>query len=251
MSARSEEKKAILGVFAAFGVRIFHPTPKQYKHLKMGIPKIKTVFAACFAALSAACGITVKNPPAKSAIDVFRTYITGDFDNTRQVEEERLAGKQVHPFAVHVNRIGDSKIEGAPPRKGFWIIEESYYTYPDKPTTINHHLFFFEDTGNNSVRLYAYELPPSLPMEQLTNDNPNLRIRYSDIRVSPKFKPAEYQYDGNGTFTIHAPNTWDNGMTFTLIEKFTPGRLEVMELLEKDGKRLTAYDTPIIYERVK
>jgi hypothetical protein len=215
----------------------------------MGKKIWKMAIAAFTAASCAGCGLITRSQVPLPAIERFKTYITGDFDNRRQVEEERRQGQQEHPFAVHINRIGDGKIEGAPPRKGFWIIEESYYTYPGKPVTINHHLFFFEDAGTRSVRLYAYELPSSLPMADLRNDNPRLRISFAELRVSPRFKPAEYQFDGQATFTLHAANTWDNGMTFTLIEKFTPGRLEVMELLEKDGKRLTAYGTPIVYER--
>ncbi|MCS7037928.1 MAG: hypothetical protein RMJ33_00055 [Saprospiraceae bacterium] len=188
-------------------------------------------------------------PPEVSppAIHVFKSYITGDFDNRQQVEAERAAGKQVHPLARHVNRVADHRIRNAPQRAGFWLIEESYYDMPDGTHKINHHLFFFEAVDARTVRLYAYQLPDYLPMEQLTNDNPNLSIDYHDLRISPRFKPAEYAFDGKDTFTIHAPNDWGNGMQFTLIEKFTPGRLEVMELLEKNGQRLTPYDTPIIY----
>jgi hypothetical protein len=185
-----------------------------------------------------------------SAIDAFRMAISGDFDNAAQVEAERKAGQQVHPFARHINRIGDPKIQGAPARDGFWIIEESYYDYPNKPQSINHHLFFFEAAGQDKVRLYAYELPVDLPMAKLTNDNPDLQIDYAKIKVSPKFKPAEYQF-ADGKFSLNAPNDLGNGMKFTLIETITENRLEVMELLEKDGKRLTAYDTPIVYERIK
>lgn len=181
------------------------------------------------------------------AIDVFKSYITGDFDNRQQVEAERAVGKQVHPLARHINRIADHRLQNAPRRSGFWLIEESYYDMPDGTHKINHHLFFFEAVDARTVRLYAYQLPDYLPMEQLTNDNPNLTLNYNDLRISPRFKPAEYAFDGKDTFTIHASNDWGNGMRFTLIEKFTPGRLEVMELLEKDGQRLTPYDTPIIY----
>jgi hypothetical protein len=35
----------------------------------------------------------------------------------------------------------------------------------------------------------------------------------------------------------------------TLTEKFTATTLAVMELLEKDGNRITQYTTPILYER--
>ncbi|MCS6928419.1 MAG: hypothetical protein NZM43_02880 [Saprospiraceae bacterium] len=193
------------------------------------------------------------NPPEKpiAAIELFKQYITGDFDNRQQVEAERAAGKQVHPFARHINRIADHRIKNAPQRPGFWLIEESYYDMPNGTHKINHHLFFFEAVDARTVRLYAYQLPDYLPMEQLTNDNANLRIDYNDLRISPRFKPAEYTFDGKETFTIYAPNDWGNGMRFTLIEKFTPGRLEVMELLEKDGQRLTPYDSPIIYLKSK
>lgn len=189
------------------------------------------------------------SPPMQSpvAIEVFKNYITGDFDNRQQVEAERAAGQQIHPFARHVNRVADHRIKNAPPRTGFWLIEESYYDMPDGSHKINHHLFFFEAVNNRTVRLYAYQLPEYLPMEQLTNHNEALLIDYNDLRISPRFKPAEYVFDGKDTFTIYAPNDWGDGMRFTLIEKFTPGRLEVMELLEKDGQRLTPYDTPIIY----
>ena len=51
-------------------------------------------------------------------------------------------------------------------------------------------------------------------------------------------------------FTVNHPTDLGNGMTFTLIETLAKNRLEVMELLEKNGKKLTPYETPIIYERV-
>lgn len=205
-----------------------------------------TLLTLLFACKSAA---PAGKPPV--AIELFKTYITGDFDNRQQVDAERAAGKQVHPLARHVNRIADHRILNAPQRPGFWLIEESYYDMPDGSHKINHHLFFFEAVDARTVRLYAYQLPNHLPMEQLTNDNPKLSIDYSDLRISPRFQPAEYTFDGKDTFTIYAPNDWGNGVRFTLIEKFTPGRLEVMELLEKDGQRLTPYDTPIVYLRTQ
>ncbi len=187
-------------------------------------------------------------PAAEQAIDIFRGYLVGDFDNQRQIDAERAAGQQVHPYATHINRLADEKIINAPNRNGFWLIEESYYINPDSTEQINHHLFFFEGIDATTVRLYAYQLSPSLQMEQLTNDNPDLQIDYGSIQVSPKFKPADYTLEGD-TFRIRAPNDMGNGITFTLIETFTPGRLEVMELVEKDGQRLTPYDTPLIYEK--
>lgn len=211
----------------------------------------QTFFLLLMVAAFFSCKSRMPGATSPQAIDVFKSYIVGDFDNRQQVEAERAAGKQVHPLARHVNRIADHRIQNAPPRTGFWLIEESYYDMPEGTHKINHHLFFFEAVDARTVRLYAYQLPDYLPMEQLTNDNPNLTLNYNDLRISPRFKPAEYAFDGKDTFTIYAPNDWGNGMRFTLIEKFTPGRLEVMELLEKDGQRLTSYDTPIIYLRTQ
>lgn len=183
-----------------------------------------------------------------AAIARFKAYITGDFDNQNQVEQAQAAGQQAHPLAVHVNRIADHKVKHAPARTGFWLIEESYYTYPDGTKKINHHLFFFEGVDVHTVRLYAYELPAELPMHQLTNDNPDLSIDFNHLRISTRFQPAAYAFDGT-VFTLHAPNHWDDGMTFTLIETIAADSLTVMELLEKNGQRLTPYATPIVYDR--
>lgn len=183
-----------------------------------------------------------------TAIARFKRYITGDFDNQTQVEREQAAGQQEHPLAVHINRIADEKVKNPPKRQGFWLIEESYYTYPDGTDKINHHLFFFEEMDERTVRLYAYQLPATLPMHELTNDNAALSIDFGDLQISPRFQPAEYAFDGSD-FRLHAPNDWGEGMKFTLIETISATQLSVMELLEKDGQRLTPYATPIVYER--
>lgn len=52
------------------------------------------------------------------------------------------------------------------------------------------------------------------------------------------------------SFSVNHPNDLGNGMKFTLIETLSLSQLEVMELLEKDGQRVTPYDTPIIYKRI-
>lgn len=183
-----------------------------------------------------------------SAINRFQQYIVGDFDNQAQVEQERVLGIQTHPFARHINRIADAKIRNAPRRNGFWLIEESYYTYPDGSEKINHHLFFFEDVHEGTVRLYAYQLPESLPMSDLTNANTALSIDFDALCISPKFQPAQYAFNGE-EFTLNAVNDWGEGITFSLIETISDGHLSVMELVEKNGKSLMAYQTPIEYER--
>lgn len=194
--------------------------------------------------------LTMAQPSPQRTIDLFETYITGDFTNQRQVEAEVKAGKQVHPLARHVNRRADAKIQNAPPRDGFWLLEESYYEYPGKPLEAKPYLFFFEAVGDTAVRLSVYKFPENLPPDALKNGNANLRMNFSDLNPSPTFKGALYQRRGD-TFTTHAPNDLGNGMRFTLIETFTKDRLEVMELLEKNGQRLTPYDTPIVYDRMR
>ena len=84
----------------------------------------------------------------------------------------------------------------------------------------------------------------------IKNNNQDLIIDYHNISPSPSFKPAFYTRKDD-KFYINAPNDLPNGMKFTLIETISADQLSVMELLEKNGQRLTPYDTPIIYDRVK
>ncbi len=183
------------------------------------------------------------------AIDLFKQYITGDFNNERQLADEVAAGKQEHPLAIHVNRVADQRILGAPPIDGFWLLEESYYTWPGKETTLKPYLFRFEAIGDTAVLLTPYTLPSEIPVAEIRNDNPDFRLQYSKISPSPTFKPAAYSLR-NGKFYLHAVNDLPGGMRFSLIETISDSRLEVMELLEKNGERITPYATPILYDRV-
>jgi hypothetical protein len=197
--------------------------------------------------------VAQKNKKMK-VIDIFKTYITGDFDNSAQVTAEIKAGKQVHPLAIHVNRVADDKIQNKPADlNGFFIIEESYYLYEGKPLDIKPYLFHFRQGSKaNEVTLTVYQLPGGIKKETFRNDNDTLLLDYNSLLPSPTFKGATYTWNAAGkTFTTNTPNDLPGGMKFTLTEKFTKDTLEVMELLEKDGKRLTAYDTPLIYQRKK
>ena len=73
-------------------------------------------------------------------------------------------------------------------------------------------------------------------------------MKFEELTTSPTFKPAMYKKEGNA-FKTNAKNDLGNGMTFTLTETLTAKNLVVMELLEKEGKRLTPYETPIVYDR--
>lgn len=186
-------------------------------------------------------------------LSIFQQYITGDFDNSEQVVAEIKAGKQIHPLAIHVNRLANSKIKNLPSEfNGFFIIEESYYLNEGKPLEVKPFLFLFQPKSNNEIQLTVYQLPEGIKKEEFRNDNQNLSIDYITLKPSSTFKGAVYIWNTKAkTFSTNAQNELGNGMKFTLIETFTAHQLSVMELLEKDGKRLTAYNTPIIYRRKK
>jgi hypothetical protein len=198
----------------------------------------------CFAA----CSPTLNNKKM-SDFDVFKTYIVGDFDNAEQVEAERKAGQQIHPLAKHVNRLADTKIKNLPPQyRGFYVLEESYYDFPNKPTDVKPYLFWFEPTDNQGVKLHSMQLPANLDKKDIRNDNPNLSFDYNDLKESPTFTPAIYTRTDKGFYINHIVNL-PNNMTFTLEETIAATSLTVMESLKKDGKLLTPYTTPLLYKR--
>lgn len=199
-----------------------------------------------------ASSLSLAIPPQtrqRRAIDQFEACIVGDFSNQKQVEAERKAGRQIHPLARHVNRRADAKIRNLPASDGFWLLEESYYEYPGKPIDTKPYLFHFEAVVDTAVKLTVYKFPAGLAVESIKNDNDALLIDYNELKPSPSFKPAFYSRVGK-TFRTNAINDLGNGMTFSLTETFTRNQLIVMELLVKNGQRLTPYDTPIVYDRI-
>ena len=201
------------------------------------------------ASLFTSCSPKIKNQ--LSDFELYKTYIQGDLDNIEQINAEIKAGKQIHPYAKHVNRILDSKINNLPANyNGFYILEESYYTYPNKPMEVKPYLFWFEKTNEGQVRLHSLQIPKSISKKDLKNGNKILSLNYAELIDSPTFKPAIYRKTGKG-FYIKAPVDLPNGMKFTLEETIGKDSFEVMELLEKEGKSMTPYSTPIIYKRIK
>jgi len=182
----------------------------------------------------------------------FKQYIVGDFDNQQQIDEEIEAGKQIHPYAKHVNRAANDRIDNLPEDfKGFFVIEESYYKYPEQDTILKPYLFLFEETKEGKVQLTNFKLPEDLDKTKVRNDNPDLQFDYNTLEVSPSFKPVTYRYKEGEGFYLKAPNDLPNNMRFTLEETIAEETLTVMELLEKEGKSLTPYDTPLLYKRLK
>ena len=200
------------------------------------------------ASLLASCSPKVKSQ--LSDFELYKTYIQGDLDNIEQINAEIKAGKQIHPYAKHVNRLLDSKIKNLPPNyNGFYILEESYYTYPNKPMEVKPYLFWFEKTKKGQIRLHSIQIPKGIDKKSLKNDNKKLSLNYADLIDSPTFKPAIYSKKSGG-FYIKAPVDLPNGMKFTLEETIGKDSFEVMELLQKAGKSMTPYTTPIIYKRI-
>ncbi len=185
-------------------------------------------------------------------INRFQEFITGDFDNTAQVVAEIKAGKQIHPLAIHVNRLANDKVKNIPNGlNGFFIIEESYYLADGKPIDLKPYLFLFEEKVAGIVHLTTFQLT-GLKKEEVRNDNPSLQFDFNQLQPSPTFKGADYTWDSSDeTFNTVSPNDLGNGMKFTLTEKFANKQLSVLEQVEKDGKLLTAWNTPIIYLRTK
>jgi hypothetical protein len=196
---------------------------------------------------------TMRNYKKDWVLAKFKKVIVGNFNNAAQVSEEIKNSKQVHPLAKHVNRIADAKIINLPKTKAvenFWVLEESYYEYPNKPIDIKPYLFNFYAKGKDSVGLLVFQLPNNYKKEEIRNDNPNLVFDYTNLHPSPTFKGATYYYDNEKkVFTTTSINDLGNGMTFTLTETLSLQQLMVMELVEKNGKRLTPYDSPIVYDR--
>ena len=201
-----------------------------------------------FLLVAMACN-TTKNLPKMTAFTYFKDVLCGTFDNNNQIEAERKTGKQIHPQAKHVTALANAKIKNLPSDlNGYFILEESYYTYADKPMEVKPYLFFIEPVSDTQIRLSSYSMPTDIQKVDIRNDNPNFSLNFKTISVSKSFKHVIYTL-ADGTFTVNHPTNLGNGLTFTLIETLTKNRLEVMERLEKNGKRLTLYETPIIYDR--
>jgi hypothetical protein len=180
----------------------------------------------------------------------FKQYITGDFDNANQVMEELKAGKVIHPLAIHVNRVADEKVINKPANlEGFFLLEESYYLTEGKPSEAKPYLFLFSKANNDVIHLTTYQLN-GYKKEALRNDNTSLQFNYDSLVLSPTFKGADYRWNAKDkTFSTVSVNELGNQMRFTLSETFSAKTLWVMELLEKEGKPLTSYSTPIRYDR--
>lgn len=171
--------------------------------------------------------------------------LTGSFNNTEQFERMKQTNADF-PYAEHVNTICNNKITNLPEDfKGFFMVEESYYTTKGN-THASSHLFLFteEDAG---IKLTSYELPDGYKKSTFTYKDLE-SIDYCDLKLSEKFTPALF---------VEKDGVWEGGSTsmfspvlkFTLSERFSQECLEVSETMESKGKKILGYDEPILYKR--
>jgi hypothetical protein len=205
---------------------------------------------AYFLLIMCSCKV-VRNTKKMTDLDIYLSYLVGDFDNKAQLDAETAAQKMLHPYAKHVTRIITSRVKNIPADfKDVFVLEESYYKYPNQDTVIKPYIFRFELNDKNQVVLHSVAVPERINKAKLRNDNPDWSLDFAELQDSPSFKATAYTKTDRG-FYINAPNDLPGGVKFTLEETIGDGFLEVMELAEKGGKRLTPYSTPLMYLKLK
>lgn len=183
----------------------------------------------------------------------FVEILCGKLDNRAQIEAEIAAGKQLHPYAKHVTDVCDHKIINRPDdHEGLYILEESYYIQPGKTEAemeLKPLLFYMRSDGHSKALLNSVQVPPRFTKEEFTNDNEDIIMDWNELELRP-FGTAEYTLHDDGYFTVDHEADMGGGLTFRLIETLSDEGLNVMELVHKDGVKLTSYDTPIEYRRI-
>jgi len=180
----------------------------------------------------------------------FTDILCGTLDNQAQVDQEIANGKQLHPYAKHVTDICDHMIHNRPEgHPGSYILEESYYVYPGKEMELKPLFFYIRSDGISKVMLQSVQIPERFTKEEFTNSNSELSMDFSELQMRD-FGVAMYEYHPDGYFTVDHEADMGGGLTFRLIETLSDNSLEVMELVHKDGIKLTPYETPILYKKI-
>lgn len=181
-----------------------------------------------------------------SILKKFIDILCGTLDNQEQVDFEMAKGQQIHPYAKHVTDICTEKVINRPQgHEGIYVLEESYYTYPGKEMEIKPLLFYLRSDGEKRILLESMKAP-HLDPASMVNSNEDLVLDYTKL-VASAFGVAEYTLQVTGQFTANHIAIIGEGMTFQLTETLSEGHLSVMEIVRKDGVKLTPYDTPIDY----
>ena len=183
--------------------------------------------------------------------ELFKKVIVGNFNNLKQVEEEKNNGEVIHPICKHINGICNDKIMNLPADfNSIFVIEESYYTDTKTDrTNILPHLFLFEETESGQVRLVSYEIPKRISKKDFTNANQELELDYNELEISSKFNPMTYTYKKGEGFYGRSLSDFGNGMTFLLDETLSENKFEVNEVLKREDRVIIGYESPIIYYR--
>lgn len=188
---------------------------------------------------------------------LFHTFIVGNFDNKKQVEQEiNEYGHQIHPYAQHISDMLNQKIINLPSNiTGFFVLEESYYTYGYgqniSNTTASPFIFYFDSIGQDGmVEITSYDAV-GIPQTELKNNNTDLEIYYHQL-VQNRFKPSVYQYNksDNSFYLINSTTIYPNGDLFTLTEIIAQYQLNVLEGFWINGTNVVGYNTSIIYDRL-
>lgn len=182
-------------------------------------------------------------------LEKFICYLCGEFDNTEQCRQEQEQHCCIHPLAKHINTIINDRIDNLPSDfKGYFMLEESYYSENGK-STILPHLFQFHLDDANRVVLTSYDIPREYPKEEFRANNSNLKLDYQKLQVSTKFNPMTYEEDQD-IFIGNSVSMFTPVLKFILHEKIGQEALYVDESMEVNGKRTFGYDGPIIYKRI-
>lgn len=182
----------------------------------------------------------------------FAEVLCGSLDNQQQIDEEIKAGKQIHPYAKHVTDICDHKIINRPDdHEGMYILEESYYIKPgETEVELKPLLFYMRSDGISKALLQSVQIPTKFEKSEVTNDNKDLIFDWNELEIRP-FGVAEYSLHNGDYFTVDHSADMGNGVNFRLIETLSSDGLEVMELVHVNGVKVTPYDTPILYKKIR
>ena len=112
-------------------------------------------------------------------------------------------------------------------------------------------LFLFSPDAQGQVTIVSYDIPASIPKEDLRNNNTALKFDYTKLNISKTFNKATYKYDRSiDTFLLGPASTPIPGGEFILTERISWNVLSVMEDVIVNGKSVMPYHTPILYDRI-
>ncbi len=184
------------------------------------------------------------------ALDRLMEMLCGTFDNRAQYDRESLSGRPVHPRARHVIGLCNEKIDHLPEDfSGYFVIEESRFDLEEQRIE-KHYLFLYDEDEPGRVRLTSYNVPPEMPKERFTNDDPAIRLDYLKLEVSPRFQPLTLREE-DGVFRGENCSRFSEDTTFLFSLSVSSERLLVKELLLRGAERVAGYEEPVEYIRIQ